>query len=95
MRDLVGPLHWFPVVTDPIVQLSLKVDQGPLSQMTLSQAAAGVEETGLSASLTASANVTSDIPCEKPEEWSSCLVRELTHSDKAKDCDFQQNLQNK
>ena len=86
MSDFVGPLHWFPVVTDPIVRLSLKVDQGPLSRMMLSQAAAAdVEKTGLSASPTASANVTSDIPCEKPEEWSSCLVHELTHRDKAKD----------
>ena len=28
MRDFIGPLHWFPVVNDWIVWLSLKVDRG-------------------------------------------------------------------
>ena len=27
MRDFIDPLHWFPVATDQIVGLSLKVDR--------------------------------------------------------------------
>ena len=34
-RAFIGPLHWFPVATDQIVGLSVKVDLGPVSGYNL------------------------------------------------------------